>query len=387
MRTVSDCGGSRSSGSCVSAGVEQVRQEGSNSETGSRRGRDPLCGRAHSADRWKDGRPTGPRLLRHTCESPTGRSFRQPQRSRRSSVFVWKQLARHSLQEPELLGFLDHHFWHDLLGRRLETDRFLEQQHRVNDQLLRWGDNTFLQLIELRGIAPAPQRQLVQPVLDEQPDLLRSLWLKQRPHRIDRGGAIHNRESGRWLTDPSKSHAGAQTGSVSSGSYFSSSDDFAAFYDANVMELLGWFRRKVGDAQVSADLCAESFSVALDRVGTYDSALGSPRQWLYGIARNQLINYWRDLRVSQEYRDRLAIEAVEVDYETVDFLERIEIDDMRLVLAECLSELNGTTRRAVELRLTEGLSYADIATRIDSTELATRQRVFRGIEQLRGCIQ
>ena len=81
---------------------------------------------------------------------------------------------------------------------------------------------------------------------------------------------------------------------------------FTSFYDRHARPLLAFFARRTFDAQVAADLTAETFAEAYACRGRYkDRGDGSAAAWLYTIGRRQLAHYVRHSRVEQGYRARL----------------------------------------------------------------------------------
>ena len=63
---------------------------------------------------------------------------------------------------------------------------------------------------------------------------------------------------------------------------------FGEYYTRNVRSMITYFWSRTRDHDVTSDLVAETFAAALAGVERYDPAKGNPRQWLYGIANNQL---------------------------------------------------------------------------------------------------
>ena len=55
---------------------------------------------------------------------------------------------------------------------------------------------------------------------------------------------------------------------------------------------------------------------------------------------------------------------------------------VRRQIAEALAELSDETRRAVELRVVDEQSYADVAAALQISETAARARVSRGLQAL-----
>lgn len=59
---------------------------------------------------------------------------------------------------------------------------------------------------------------------------------------------------------------------------------FALFYRRHVRALAAYFWRRSRDAEVTADLSAETFAAALDGCRRFDPECGPAIGWLYGIA-------------------------------------------------------------------------------------------------------
>ncbi len=56
-------------------------------------------------------------------------------------------------------------------------------------------------------------------------------------------------------------------------------DDFALFYRRHVRGLLGYLLRRTGDAELAADLCAETFAAALSGARRFDPGRGPAVGW------------------------------------------------------------------------------------------------------------
>jgi RNA polymerase sigma-70 factor (ECF subfamily) len=160
--------------------------------------------------------------------------------------------------------------------------------------------------------------------------------------------------------------------------------DFERLYEATARSVLRYFFRRTGSPDVAADLTAETFASALGSVSSYDSAKGTPEQWLFGIAGNQLSRFLRRRRVDSSARKRLGM-RLSVDLGG-DSRERIEVlvdlQDSVGKLEAALGTLSPKVAQAVKLRVGLDLSYAEVAAELGITETAARARVSRGLSQL-----
>lgn len=158
---------------------------------------------------------------------------------------------------------------------------------------------------------------------------------------------------------------------------------FGVFYTRNVRSMIVYFWSRTRDRDVTSDLVAETFATALESIERYDPTKGIPRQWLYGIASNQIKKLWRRNRASSNARQRLEIQTPPT---ASTGWEEIEAADARLDgyrLANALARVPVRSREAVRLRVVEQLDYSDIAHRLGCQRVTARSLVFRGLQRLR----
>jgi RNA polymerase sigma-70 factor (ECF subfamily) len=95
-----------------------------------------------------------------------------------------------------------------------------------------------------------------------------------------------------------------------------------------------------------------------------------------------LLRYLERQRVESRARRKLGISiaASEDGFDAVD--ERLRSDQLRHFLTSALAALPEKQRLAVELRVIEELSYAEVAQTLGCTPLAARLRVHRGLAAL-----
>jgi len=158
-----------------------------------------------------------------------------------------------------------------------------------------------------------------------------------------------------------------------------SGEAFAVVYDRHVQQVFAWARARVGDH--AADLTAEVFTRAwLSRRRFRDEADGSASPWLYGIARNVLLDSLRKQRVEHAARVRLGL-PVEVagdpEYEAVD--GRLSLPEAAL---SALAALPEQERELLLLRLVEERPYREIAERLRCSPQTARARVSRALRRL-----
>lgn len=160
---------------------------------------------------------------------------------------------------------------------------------------------------------------------------------------------------------------------------------FAAFYREHLDAVLAFFRRRVADGELVFDLTAETFAAVIVSADSY-AGDSLPVAWLYGIARNKLRDSLRRDRVEDAARRSLAMEPIALDDPALERVEqRVLNGERRLVRA--LEELPQPTREALLSRLVAEEGYGEIAARLQCSEQVVRQRVHRGLKQLRASMK
>ena len=151
-------------------------------------------------------------------------------------------------------------------------------------------------------------------------------------------------------------------------------------YRAHARRIAGYLMRMTGDAEVAADLTAETFAAALVSRGRYRREMGAPTTWLYAIATNKLRDWRRRGYAEDRARRRLQIERPPLSEADVAEFTRLAGE----VTADGLLEkLPADQRQALRARVLDERAYGDIAVAEGVSEAAVRQRVSRGLSSLR----
>jgi RNA polymerase sigma factor (sigma-70 family) len=158
---------------------------------------------------------------------------------------------------------------------------------------------------------------------------------------------------------------------------------FGVFYDRYAVALIGSLRRRTGSVDIALDIAGEVFAVALERIDDFvPTAEHSARSWLYAIARNKLVDFYRRGSAENNARRRLGIQSISLHESEVEILER-RIDAAGSGVLEALEELPIDERDAVRARVVEGVEYDSLSERLQVSQSVVRQRVSRGLRRLR----
>ena len=163
---------------------------------------------------------------------------------------------------------------------------------------------------------------------------------------------------------------------------------FAAFYRRHARQMTGFFVRRTGDAEMAADLVAETFAAALEGCGRYEPARAPAGAWLYGIAHHQLAQLARRGAVDRRARRRLGMTRIELSDEQLDRIEALDAEQpLASLVAAGLAQLPLEQRAAVEGRIVHERGYRELAASQRVSETVVRQRVSRGLAALRARLQ
>jgi RNA polymerase sigma factor (sigma-70 family) len=157
-------------------------------------------------------------------------------------------------------------------------------------------------------------------------------------------------------------------------------DAFECFYVRHVDGLLGFFARRTRDAELAADLTAETFAAALAARRRYRPEKGAANAWLYGIALKKLADAQRRGYAETRARRRLGMERLELSDDDIARIERLASEPSASLLVD---QLAPDQREAVVAHVVDERSYGDIAGQLGTSEAVVRKRVSRGLHNVR----
>lgn len=153
---------------------------------------------------------------------------------------------------------------------------------------------------------------------------------------------------------------------------------FGILYDHYTPQIYRFIYLKTGNKSEAQDLLHEVFLRAWQNVAGYNDR-GLPfSSWLYQIARNRVIDYYR---TKKDHRDLTEVELVAAP--------EISLIDNKLSLKkimEALKQLNEEYQSIIIMRFVNDLSPGDIAAALDKSEGAVRLAQHRALSKLREII-
>lgn len=180
-----------------------------------------------------------------------------------------------------------------------------------------------------------------------------------------------------------------------------SSEDLGPLHEQHFPAITRYIGRIIGNWDASSDIAQDTFENALKALNG-DNRPDGPKplrpnraqSWLFRIAHNQAIDYLRR-------RDRMRIEPID-DYTDHEGQDRYmhnewrnvqatladphepieEIVTRRMALHDIFAALPSKVARTFYLAYVEGYSRAEIATLMDESEAAVKQRIYRAMREI-----
>lgn len=158
-------------------------------------------------------------------------------------------------------------------------------------------------------------------------------------------------------------------------------EKFSRIYDKYLEQIYRFVFLRVNDKEVAQDLTAETFSRGWESFRKDSGAIQNPRAFLYKIARNLTIDYYR----AKGKAKIIAPEAIE--YRLVD--PRADLEQQAMLASEisnvraAMSHLNEDYQNAIIWHYIDDLSIKEVSHLLNRSEGATRVLLHRAIEELR----
>jgi RNA polymerase sigma-70 factor, ECF subfamily len=152
-------------------------------------------------------------------------------------------------------------------------------------------------------------------------------------------------------------------------------EGFAELYRSTAGDVYAYVATLLGDRGAAEDVVALAFERAWRKRRSYNAARGSDRAWLFGIARNAALD---ELRSRRRRGVELAIDPVD---------EALEDDAEALVrratVRAALAALEPRDRELVALKFHGGLTNAELARVLGTSESNAGTRLHRAVTKLR----
>ena len=152
---------------------------------------------------------------------------------------------------------------------------------------------------------------------------------------------------------------------------------FGELYTLYFKKIYTFIYFRVSHKETAEDLAEEVFLKVHTKIGGIKE-LSSFESWLYQIARNAIIDYYRG---KKEQINIQELENTLLYQDTV--INSIDLDRQQKILLAQLSKLEPDQQKVLKMKFFEDLDNTEIAAILEKSEGAIRVIQFRGIAKLK----
>jgi RNA polymerase sigma-70 factor (ECF subfamily) len=154
--------------------------------------------------------------------------------------------------------------------------------------------------------------------------------------------------------------------------------------------LFNYIRRMVGEQELAMDFTQEVFLKTYSSLHTYQSSYKFST-WLFKIASNYLIDYWRKKKldtfsIDQKHKNDSYNLTFQVPDNESSISKKFELNEMKAKIEQVLEKIPASLRELFIWRHINELSYQEIAEIKDLPEGTIKNRIFQAKERVRNLL-
>lgn len=156
---------------------------------------------------------------------------------------------------------------------------------------------------------------------------------------------------------------------------------FRPLYDRHYEPVFRYLYNRSQDTELAADLCAQVFLKALQRLGDY-TFQGVPfSAWLFRIAANEVAQHFRQAQKARI----VSMEEGEL-HTLTDEVAEDNSEAQRAALLQAMQTLKESELALIEMRFFEQRSFREIADILGITESNAKVKTYRILERMKGVL-
>jgi RNA polymerase sigma-70 factor (ECF subfamily) len=155
---------------------------------------------------------------------------------------------------------------------------------------------------------------------------------------------------------------------------------FGEIYDLLFDKIYRFIYFKTYHKETAEDITSRTFLKALGGINGFNPNKARFTTWIYRIARNAVIDYYRTRKKNSDIDDIWDIKDpsdMVLDLETKEYIAKLHT---------ALNTLSPDVREIIILRIWEGMSYREIAGIVGKSEAGCKMAFSRAVKELRGKI-
>lgn len=160
---------------------------------------------------------------------------------------------------------------------------------------------------------------------------------------------------------------------------------FAEFYQLTSRRVFGMARRVLIDPELSEDTTQEVFIQVWQGAAKFDPQAGSPLSWLMTIAHRRAVDRVRSTQSATDREAKYGATSQDIDHDTVSAEVDSKLEAETVV--RCLETLTETQQESVRLAYYGGLTYREVAERLNAAIPTIKSRIRDGLIRLKTCLE
>ncbi len=159
---------------------------------------------------------------------------------------------------------------------------------------------------------------------------------------------------------------------------------FAEFYQLTSRRVFGMARRVLIDPELSEDTTQEVFLQVWQNATKFNPEAGSPLSWLMTISHRRAVDKVRSSQSATDREAKYGASSQDVDHDSVsaEVDSRLEAE----AVVRCLETLTETQQESVRLAYYGGLTYREVAEKLNAAVPTIKSRIRDGLIRLKTCL-
>ncbi|MDQ0866037.1 RNA polymerase sigma-70 factor (ECF subfamily) [Arthrobacter globiformis] len=159
---------------------------------------------------------------------------------------------------------------------------------------------------------------------------------------------------------------------------------FAEFYRLTSRRVFGMARRVLIDPELSEDTVQEVFLQVWQNAARFDPGSGSPLAWLMTISHRRAVDRVRSSQSATEREARYGASSQDIDHDSVS--DQVDSRLEAEAVVRCLETLTQTQQESVRLAYYGGLTYREVAEKLNAAIPTIKSRIRDGLIRLKSCL-
>lgn len=154
-------------------------------------------------------------------------------------------------------------------------------------------------------------------------------------------------------------------------------EEFEKLYNCYFKKIYSFIYYRTHHKETAEDLTSQTFIKALEKIKTFNPDIGTFSAWIYRIARNKTIDYYRTKKSEIDISNVWGLSSGQNMGRNLEVKEKLE------EVAKYLKNINQQQREIITMRVWDNLSYKEISEITGKNEASCRMVFSRAIKELR----